>query len=409
MKKAVTLRYPLKILLLSAAAACMLDPVATRISGFIPALSPFVSITSAIGSRTLTWFFMLCLPVLFLTILRKRWFCNYACPAGLLLELAGKVRVKKARYGLSPFRTTGKWLVFLGLGGALFGYPLFIWLDPLALLTSFFSGTDTTMTVARFIQMAGLPTLLLLSTWKPNLWCGSICPLGATQEILNGIAAPGSNVFPDADKKQNLILNRRTFMGLAAGSICGGLIAKMTGRRNVIRPPGAIDEARFTGTCSRCGTCAKVCPAGIIKPDLGESGLTGFMTPTISFSHTYCSESCNRCGEVCPTNAIRHNSLPEKQNISIGTAEVIKEKCVCWGKRQHCMSCSDYCPYGAVKTVILGSVACPEIDEAKCRGCGACELVCPAETLAIIVRGRKQRYLEPTQVIPVNDLIRTVI
>src|SRR5687767_12216814 len=39
------------------------------------------------------------------------------------------------------------------------------------------------------------------------------------------------------------------------------------------RPPGALDGMNFTDVCSRCGECAKVCPAQCIKIDAtGEKG-----------------------------------------------------------------------------------------------------------------------------------------
>src|SRR5262245_61111964 len=33
-----------------------------------------------------------------------------------------------------------------------------------------------------------------------------------------------------------------------------------------LRPPGAIDEARFAETCLRCTACVLVCPREAIKP-----------------------------------------------------------------------------------------------------------------------------------------------
>src|SRR5213595_560846 len=35
----------------------------------------------------------------------------------------------------------------------------------------------------------------------------------------------------------------------------------------LLRPPGALLESEFLSTCSRCGTCAEVCPANCIKLD----------------------------------------------------------------------------------------------------------------------------------------------
>src|SRR3954464_15124608 len=46
-----------------------------------------------------------------------------------------------------------------------------------------------------------------------------------------------------------------------------------------LRPPGALAEQKFLGTCSRCGVCVSVCPAQCIKID--TSGLKGNGAPYI--------------------------------------------------------------------------------------------------------------------------------
>jgi ferredoxin len=388
MKRSAILRYPLKVLLLAAAPFCLLEPVSVRLAGILPASSPFVIAASAISGRGVIVFYAVCIPVLLLVLIKKRRFCNYVCPTGLVLEWAGKLRGKEARGRFASFPRLGKWLVFISLGGAIVGYPLMIWLDPLAQLNAF-------MTFSR-AGMAGMAMLVLVSVIRPNLWCGRVCPLGGFQELVIEAGKPEQ------------ALGRRAFMGIAAGGIIGGATRALGGRSDVIRPPGALPESRFTGVCSRCGTCSAVCPSGIISPDMGESGIAGFMTPVVTIGKTYCLETCSRCAEVCPTNAIRHNTLAKKQNIQIGLAEVIKKECLCWGKRETCMVCADYCPYGAVKRESVDGLDSPLICEMKCRGCGACELVCPAGKLAIVVKGRPQRELEPVDVQEVHDFIHVV-
>jgi Fe-S-cluster-containing hydrogenase component 2 len=129
------------------------------------------------------------------------------------------------------------------------------------------------------------------------------------------------------------------------------------------------------------------------------------MTPVVEIGRSYCLETCNRCLEVCPTGAIAHKSLEEKQNISIGVAEVLKSRCVSWKHREYCMICASYCPYGAVAGLPVAGVVCPVVLEDKCRGCGSCEVVCPAAKLAIVVRGRPQRVLKPVEVIRDEGLV----
>ena len=198
------------------------------------------------------------------------------------------------------------------------------------------------------------------------------------------------------------LAGRRGFMGIVLGGFVGGMLAKFAGKAAVIRPPGAIEEGSFTSVCARCGNCIAACPDGIIYPDLGESGLEGLFTPVVRITDRYCGELCNECGKVCPSNAIKHSSLEEKQNIQIGVAEIIKPLCLCWEDRQSCMVCAGYCPYDAVETIEIDGIECPEIIADKCRGCGACQVVCPADKLAVIVRPAAQIVLDPVEVKPVD-------
>ncbi len=154
-------------------------------------------------------------------------------------------------------------------------------------------------------------------------------------------------------------------------------------------PPGAIDESQFTGVCLRCGNCARSCPSGIIRPDLGEQGVAGFLTPVLRFDKDYCREDCHQCTQVCPNGALRRMSLEEKQAAPIGLAEVDMDTCII--NEASCSLCIGVCPYEAIledwdeegyETTIV-------VDASKCPGCGACEVSCPTEPhKAIVVRQR---------------------
>jgi len=152
-----------------------------------------------------------------------------------------------------------------------------------------------------------------------------------------------------------------------------------------------VAEPVFWGLCSRCGSCMRACPESIIVPDWGIGGPGSMLTPRLDFSRRYCNEWCRVCTGVCPTGAIRRLSLEDKRALSIGMAQVDRTHCLAWKDSQYCMVCYEFCSYQAVRIVEHNGVNCPEVNEAQCRGCGACQSHCPAELpRAIVVRARGQ-------------------
>jgi len=119
------------------------------------------------------------------------------------------------------------------------------------------------------------------------------------------------------------------------------------------------------------------------------------LTPVIKFrsqnpqQERFCSKECVACTRVCPTGALKMLSVKEKEETSIGVAKLDKVKCIAWEKQEYCVVCQEFCPYQAVIEEEHKGVNCPIIDEAKCRGCGACESQCPALPIAIIIERRQ--------------------
>ncbi|MFH1970635.1 MAG: 4Fe-4S binding protein [Verrucomicrobiota bacterium] len=390
-----------------------------------PAASPLLAICAAVAARSISLVSLICLPLLALALVRGRWFCRHLCPTGYLLILVGKftrLRRRHRRPGLSRrhpvsmrrFPALGPGLGLVMLGSALAGFPLLLNLDPLVQFNGFFSvwrGTDW-----RWVD--GLPAIslimlgLITAIW-PHLWCERICPLGALQALL-GItgkfcrhvigrkpaiqpalgAVPVHPGFLSAPAGGG-VAGRRSFLALVFGAGLGWVLKRMgtpcLGPAGPIRPPGAAAEPVLWGLCSRCGSCMRACPEGIIIPDLGTGGPGSWLTPRLDFSQRYCNEWCRVCTGVCPTGAIGHLSLEAKRALSIGTAQVNRSRCLAWNEAQYCMVCHEFCSYQAVRIVEHNGVNCPEVDEALCRGCGACQSHCPAEpSPAIIVYTREQ-------------------
>lgn len=363
---------------------------------WLPCLSPFLAIGSVLSRVVLPVVSLLAAVVLAVAIFRRRWFCRYLCPTGLLLEYAGRLRPAAVRTRHTAWGNVGPLVLLVALGGAAAGWPHLLWLDPLSIFNGAVSACRPWVSAAQFLPAVGLALLAALALWRPNLWCYHICPLGALQELVGRrrVAAPsavsgtpsGTVSQPSCSGRFRLDTSRRRFAAALGGFTLGGLTRLgWPPRRASVRPPGALAEARFAGVCVRCGNCISHCPAGILRPDTDPVGLFGLAAPVVRFGPDYCREDCNRCGQVCPTGAIRALDLPAKRQAVMGVAVIKREHCVCWVKEEQCMACADVCPYDAVRTVPSRTVDFPSVRIEACLGCGACEIACPAATLAIVV------------------------
>ena len=372
----------------------------------LPALSPLLSIGGAIAARVLRITILLALPLLILPLFKGRLFCWRLCPMGFAAEMAS--RVNKRNAGLIrkvPF--IGKALAPVILGSAAFGWPLLIWTDPLCIFNGFFTAWREPLTWLSAATASGFIFILLASLIIPNVWCHRLCPLGGLEEWLTQLGKALLKCAakqPEATTQSALSIEtrRRAFLGFTIGGVVG-----LTWKRHksadarasaVIRPPGAA--AAINALCARCGNCMKACPYGLITPDLGASGIDGLLTPAIKFRSSdpdqerFCFQDCVACNHVCPTSALRPQTVEQKQQTAIGLAVVDKKKCIAWAKQEYCMVCSEYCPYHAVHEEEIDGVMCPIVEDDKCRGCGACESQCPALPLGIVIKGRNpQPYL----------------
>lgn len=154
--------------------------------------------------------------------------------------------------------------------------------------------------------------------------------------------------------------------------------------RQTLRPPGAIEEARFVETCRQCGACVEVCPAEAIFP-LGDSDRTGWGdagTPAIDPSRAACVV-CDglRCTHVCPSGALL--AVLDPRAIRMGMASVYISLCMRSGD-ERCSICVDRCPLGS-DALRLDDEGPPEVLQGGCIGCGVCEFYCPTTPKAITV------------------------
>ena len=159
-----------------------------------------------------------------IVLFRKRWFCRTLCPVGLLLDGASQIGLRKKSWW-RKVPSIGRYIVLLTVAGSVIGYPLFLWMDPLAFFSSAFSVRTATNVLSGVLSVAGLVILILIAITSSDLWCARLCPLGATQDLLADIGSlirnfagslktvsPGrtgiGNAFPST---------RRAFMAMATG------------------------------------------------------------------------------------------------------------------------------------------------------------------------------------------------
>ncbi len=174
-------------------------------------------------------------------------------------------------------------------------------------------------------------------------------------------------------------------------------------RKVAVSPFGSLSHENLNKHCTGCHLCISKCPNNVLRPAVGEYGLAGIMQPVMDFSRGYCDYDCTLCADVCPTGAIKHISLDEKQGIQVGVAVFNKDLCVVGESDYPCGNCSAHCPAGAIQMVPDYNAPLsqprgnqryklfPKVEEALCIGCGACEYHCPAKPFtAIHVEGLEE-------------------
>ncbi|MBN1807158.1 MAG: 4Fe-4S dicluster domain-containing protein [Sedimentisphaerales bacterium] len=377
-------RLLVRFFCLIGAVLCLLPVIEKDVLlAIVPALSPFVAVTSILSLKTIRPILALGLMIALVTTFRHRWFCRWICPMGLCLDGAGYMG-KHLRRKPCKSVSIGRWLLILTLGGAVLGLPLFLWLDPLALFSGLFLVTEQHQQLVCSISFLFVILLFFLSLLKPYIWCRGLCPLGAFQDLLSIMsrsirsALRPATGLPDCGSSGHPVA-RRTILGLIIGAASAGIL-RLTGNKSLqpLRPPGAVDKLTFNGLCTRCGNCLRACPYDIIRRDTGQYRLTGILTPVLTFNEDYCREDCNRCTLVCPSGALEAVSLKNKPNVRIGIAKVDMNLCLLSEDRE-CSACARWCPYNAIRYVFSEAryMLVPVIDTDKCNGCGACEVACP--------------------------------
>ncbi len=234
--------------------------------------------------------------------------------------------------------------------------------------------------------------------------CAGVCPTHAIKfvERTNLVQLK----VDDEPPTNETALGRRGFLSLTAGtaaSVAGAAGATLLGKAygaNLgsddpflpVRPPGSVPEQEFLEMCIRCGECFKACPNNVLHPESFQQGFEGLWTPMVEADWAGCESSCNACGQVCPTGAIRALPLDEKRHARMGLAIVNESTCLPFAGREACDLCVQECTaagYDAIEYTQVGvqvdpqghpiegtGYAAPVVLEDKCVGCGLCQTRC---------------------------------
>lgn len=363
-------------------------PLPDMVKRMFPSLSPLTLCLDSITQRR--WYAgvfwgLPALAVLAVAVARGRFLCRWICPAGTVYAAAEPIALRKPIWR----RKINGVLFWTLAAGALAGFPLFLGLDPLSSFNRMTPLLRGWHGVAVLIPGLVVPLFLVLSAIQPQLWCTHFCPLGYLFDLVR--LRPAGQGRPDRVRR-DLVIGLAVGVPLAVVGRRLRLVPPLTGEPEwPVLPPGARPAMEFAALCTRCYACVNACPTGVI----GVGPLAGrpvgqWFQPELNTLRACCEEFCTACTQVCPAGAIVRLTEDEKRHRRIGTAVIIREACLAWEDQERCTVCDEYCPYHAIEfDESEEGIPRPIVNEAICRGCGACSAHCPAVRAgcAIVIRG----------------------
>ena len=309
------------------------------------------------------------LGVLLMGLWKPRFWCKYVCPSGAVFSLGNLLRVSERKVESSCIHCNKC-----------------VEICPFDAIKPDFTTRTTDCTLCQS--------------------CGGVCPTDAIKFVdrWNAVSLKVLNDPPTGETP----IGRRGFVaagvGLGAALVAGvgsSFGVKALGANladpaspRPVRPPGSVPEQEFLQLCIRCGECFRACPNDVLQPLGFQQGLEGLWTPAVKADWAGCEPSCNNCGRVCPTGAIRALTLEEKKAARMGLAVVNTKTCLPFAQREACQLCVDECVsagYHAIEFMNVGTKAdedgnpidgtgflAPVVRPDRCVGCGLCQTRCYA-------------------------------